>query len=196
MVTESRTLSEAERRQQILTAARSVFEEKGYETATVSDIVQRAGVAQGTFYLYFPSKKDVVVGLARKPMELVARELHSVADTVTSFEDMLRAMVKAGFAVAGEYPDLCLLVHMSDESMTEAKSTDAGRDIMSQGESTFEQAVTSGQLADVEPKIAFEMFHSILTGAMKNACAGQPKERFDEIETAVADTVVRAFVKS
>ena len=195
MVTESRTLSEAERRQQILKAARAVFDEKGYESATVSDIVRRAGVAQGTFYLYFPSKKDVVVGLARKPMELVARDLRAVADTATSFEETLRAMVKAGFAVAREYPDLCQLIHMSGEGMAEAKATDAGRDLTAQGEGMFQQAAASGEMVDVDAKIAFEMFHSVLSGAMKNACAGQTDERFAEIEAAVADTVVRAFVK-
>lgn len=195
MVTESRTLSEAERRQQILGAARAVFDEKGYESATVSDIVRRAGVAQGTFYLYFPSKKAVVVGLARRPMELVAQDLQAVAETVTSFEGTLRAMVKAGFAVARRYPDLCRIIHMSDDSMAEAKSTEAGREITSRGESMFQQAAESGQLADVEPEIAFELFRSILTGAMKNACVGQTDERIDEIEAAVANTVVRAFVK-
>ena len=51
-----------------MTAARSVFDEKGYDNATVSDIVTKAGVAQGTFYLYFDSKKGVVIELARKPM--------------------------------------------------------------------------------------------------------------------------------
>ena len=59
----------------------------------------------------------------------------------------------------------------------------------------FQQAAESGQLADVEPEIAFELFRSILTGAMKNACVGQTDERIDEIEAAVANTVVRAFVK-
>ena len=33
---------------------RKVLREKGYDSTTVSDIVKEAGVAQGTFYLYFP----------------------------------------------------------------------------------------------------------------------------------------------
>ena len=48
MSTSTRTLSEAERREQILAAARAVFDENGYEPATVSEIVRRASVAQGT----------------------------------------------------------------------------------------------------------------------------------------------------
>ena len=58
-----RTETEAVRRAQLLTAARDVFREKGYDGARVSEIVQRAGVAQGTFYLYSPSKPDAAVAL-------------------------------------------------------------------------------------------------------------------------------------
>jgi len=42
------------RRADLLAAARAILAEKGLEAATVSEIVARAGVAQGTFYLYFP----------------------------------------------------------------------------------------------------------------------------------------------
>ena len=48
-----------ERRQQLLDSAREVFSEKGYHRSSVADIIARAGVARGTFYLYFKSKRDV-----------------------------------------------------------------------------------------------------------------------------------------
>jgi AcrR family transcriptional regulator len=44
-------------RQAILDAAEEVFGEKSYERASIAEITQRAGVAQGTFYVYFPDKK-------------------------------------------------------------------------------------------------------------------------------------------
>ena len=43
----------------ILEAARSVFAERGYSDATVDDIANAAGVAKGTVYLYYRSKKDI-----------------------------------------------------------------------------------------------------------------------------------------
>lgn len=48
----------SETKQKLLEAALSVFSEKGYERAKVSDIVAMAEVAQGTFYIHFKSKKD------------------------------------------------------------------------------------------------------------------------------------------
>ncbi len=54
-----RSLARELRREQILEAARGVFAEKGYHNASVSDVVGACGVAQGTFYLYFKSKREV-----------------------------------------------------------------------------------------------------------------------------------------
>jgi AcrR family transcriptional regulator len=46
-------------RERLLTAAVEVFASKGYTATRVSDIVREAGVAQGTFYLYFKSKQAI-----------------------------------------------------------------------------------------------------------------------------------------
>jgi AcrR family transcriptional regulator len=48
-----------ERRQQILELAREVFAKRGYHDAKIEDIVTAAGVARGTFYLYFDDKRAV-----------------------------------------------------------------------------------------------------------------------------------------
>ncbi len=59
--TKSKSGEEAreKRREELLRAAREVFAEKGYHQANVEDIVKRCGLAKGTFYLYFKSKREV-----------------------------------------------------------------------------------------------------------------------------------------
>ncbi len=52
-------LSPEERRSQLLAAARHVFADRGYHKAGVSHIIREAGVARGTFYNYFESKRAV-----------------------------------------------------------------------------------------------------------------------------------------
>jgi AcrR family transcriptional regulator len=51
------------RRQQILDAAVWAFARKGYRGAAISDIVARADVARGTFYLYFESKEQIFLAI-------------------------------------------------------------------------------------------------------------------------------------
>lgn len=52
-------------RQKLLDAAEAELGQSGFARASVASIVRRAGVAQGTFYLYFPSKEEVLRELVR-----------------------------------------------------------------------------------------------------------------------------------
>ncbi len=54
-----------ERRQAILDAAMKVFAQRGYAAATIRAIAREANIAQGTIYLYFPSKRDILLALYR-----------------------------------------------------------------------------------------------------------------------------------
>jgi AcrR family transcriptional regulator len=47
----------------ILEAAGAVFDEQGYEAATISDILARAGVTKGALYFHFPSKEELARGV-------------------------------------------------------------------------------------------------------------------------------------
>jgi AcrR family transcriptional regulator len=52
------------RRQQILDAALRCFSRDGFHNTTTADIVRESGVSQGTLYLYFTTKDDIIVALA------------------------------------------------------------------------------------------------------------------------------------
>ncbi|MCA9584568.1 MAG: TetR/AcrR family transcriptional regulator [Myxococcales bacterium] len=52
-------MDKSERRQQILQHARDVFARRGYHAAKIDEIVATAGVARGTFYLYFEDKRAI-----------------------------------------------------------------------------------------------------------------------------------------
>lgn len=52
------------RRRQLVDAARTVFERRGYGLTTIADITEEAGTSRATFYVYFASKKDVFLVLA------------------------------------------------------------------------------------------------------------------------------------
>src|SRR5262245_49831312 len=59
----SRTKPAADRRAELLDAAKAVFAAKGVGTTTISDVTTAAGVANGTFYLYFESKEQLVAAI-------------------------------------------------------------------------------------------------------------------------------------
>ncbi len=61
-----RVVDREARRAELVSAAAAVFAEHGVANTAVSDIVGAAGVAQGTFYLYFGSKDDAVLAVAER----------------------------------------------------------------------------------------------------------------------------------
>lgn len=88
---------------ELTAAALEVFREKGVASTTVSDIVKAAGVAQGTFYLYFDSKDDVINAVVERMVDTVVEQLELATRLPgATAVDELRAMSQA-------------LVEMSDE---------------------------------------------------------------------------------
>jgi AcrR family transcriptional regulator len=84
-------------RQAILDAAREVFGELGYETATVRDIIRRTGLAAGTFYNYYRSKEEVFAALADDGARRFAPILKGLRGKGHSFETFVRLAIEAYF---------------------------------------------------------------------------------------------------
>jgi AcrR family transcriptional regulator len=101
----------ADRRTELLAAARSVFAKKGYESATVSEIVGRAGVAQGTFYLYFPGKEALAGAFAETLSERFAEVADEKTSRSRSFEAAVAKLVEAAYTVGDEFRDVFLIAN-------------------------------------------------------------------------------------
>jgi AcrR family transcriptional regulator len=77
------------RRNQILEAATRVFAEKGYHRATTKDIASEAEIAEGTIYLYFKNKSDLLIALLKH----LDRETTQGADLTVGLELSPRALL-------------------------------------------------------------------------------------------------------
>ena len=92
-----REQTKVQNRQAILDAAREVFGELGYETATVRDIIRRAGLAAGTFYNYYRSKEEVFAALADDGARRFAPILKGLRGHGHGFEAFVRLAITAYF---------------------------------------------------------------------------------------------------
>jgi AcrR family transcriptional regulator len=66
------------RRAQILDVAKAVFAEKGYHDTKIDDIVARARVARGTFYLYFGDKRAIFEEIVNGCVDLVTQTIYAI----------------------------------------------------------------------------------------------------------------------
>lgn len=94
-----------ERRAQLVTAAREIFGEKGYHEATVDDITRRAGVAKGTFYLYFTEKKEIYYDLVRTFFQHITDIGASVAHEVNTVSEFYARIEKAAFRLFSTFAE-------------------------------------------------------------------------------------------
>jgi AcrR family transcriptional regulator len=86
-------------RQKLLDAAEEVFGQLGYHNAGIVEITQKADVALGTFYLYFPDKKAIFVDLVRA---LNTRLRATISERIRDIDDRLEQEV-VGFETFFEY---------------------------------------------------------------------------------------------
>ncbi|NBM20011.1 TetR family transcriptional regulator [Streptomyces sp. GC420] len=88
-----RELRKAATRKALHDAARRLFEEHGYEQTTVRDIATAAGVTERTFFRYFPSKEDLVLGEVLDLIPALQDLVRSRPDDEPPYEAALRAVL-------------------------------------------------------------------------------------------------------
>jgi AcrR family transcriptional regulator len=79
----------AQRREQILKAALEIFSQKGYDAATIPEIANLAGIATGTIYIYYPSKRELFTSVMEG---LVATPLVGIFEKASTEEFPIAAM--------------------------------------------------------------------------------------------------------
>jgi TetR/AcrR family fatty acid metabolism transcriptional regulator len=78
---------------QIIEAAVKVFAKKGFYNAKVSEIAREASVADGTIYLYFKNKDDILISLFEEKMHLLIQKVDEVVSQVDDPLEKIRAFV-------------------------------------------------------------------------------------------------------
>lgn len=89
-----------ERQKKIIVAATEIFAEKGYAATSTREIAQQAGVAEGTIFRHYRTKKDLLLSIVTPTMirlmaPLIIKDINKVLnDDYEKFEDFLRAMIE------------------------------------------------------------------------------------------------------
>jgi len=92
-----------EKRERILSAAERVFARRGFFAARVSEIAKDAGVADGTIYLYFKSKDELLISLFEARMKQVNAALRAAVAAAPPAEQ-LGAFIRAYLRLVHEEP--------------------------------------------------------------------------------------------
>ncbi|CCQ98759.1 transcriptional regulator of fatty acids degradation (TetR/AcrR family) [[Clostridium] ultunense Esp] len=96
----------------IIRAAIRVFATHGYHNAQVSKIAREANVADGTIYLYFESKADVLISLFQETMGLYVEKLKEKLALIDDPEEQLRLLIHSHFESLAHDKDLAIVTQI------------------------------------------------------------------------------------
>ncbi|MCP4570999.1 MAG: TetR family transcriptional regulator [bacterium] len=101
-----------EKKQRILDAAVIEIARRGYHATTVAMIARRAGVADGTIYLYFQHKEEILSSLFERAMGRFIAAGRERLQTVTGAKERLRAIVELHLGLVGGDRDLAIITQV------------------------------------------------------------------------------------
>lgn len=155
-----------DKREAILRAAIRVFANNGYFNSKVADIAREAGVADGTVYLYFKSKEEILHSIFDRKMEEAIAEGRKQIDGVSDPREKLRRIANLHLERLGADRDLAVVFQVELRGSTkfmEEFSAAGFAEYLGLIRSTIEEGQrTSVFRADLNPKVAAK----ILFGAL------------------------------
>lgn len=100
------SVAKSNKRERILNSALKLFARKGFYNAKVSEIASEAGVADGTIYLYFKNKDDLLISLFEDRMDWINRRLVDELDKTEGIVEQIRRYIHLHLTLAQVAPDL------------------------------------------------------------------------------------------
>jgi AcrR family transcriptional regulator len=156
------------REKQILDAALLVFSRQGFDKATVPDIARQAGIAVGTIYNYYPSKRELFVAVIRNliitPSLLELIDNLPRGDITVTFKHILQnrfELMKSG--LVSRIPTL-MADAQRDPELKALWNKQFLQPFLSRMENVYRQLMVSGRYRRLEPTIAVHCIGGMLLG--------------------------------
>lgn len=162
----------ADKREAILRAAIKIFARKGYFTSKVADIAGEAGIADGTVYLYFKSKDEILHSIFDQAMERFIAEGRDELAKIDSPVERLRKIAELHLQRLGADRDLAVVFQVELRGSTKymQEFSAAGfHDYLEVIRKTIEDGQNSGVLrSDIKPVICAKILYGALDEMVTN----------------------------
>ncbi len=159
---------EGDKRERILRAATKVFARKGFYATKVSEVAKAAGVADGTIYLYFKSKDDLLVSLFEDRILLLLSTLERALGARPTPEERLRCVIEMQLGLLEGERDLAEVITVNLRQSTKLMKQYAAPKFMLYLD-TIARVVAEGQRSgafrsDVSPHLVARTIFGALDG--------------------------------
>lgn len=180
-------MDKVQRREELLKAARDVFASKGYHDAKIDDIVAGAGVAKGTFYLYFPDKRSVLEELVDGLFARMGAAILKV-DPSSDVESQVKHNIRAVLAVLLDDPGLTQVL-LSYAAGLDPAFVEKIQSFYGGTKKLLERALHEGQQLGIVGPGDTEMWATFTIGALKELLADLPRSGRIRTREALVDEI-------
>ncbi|BAQ11675.1 transcriptional regulator [Bacillus sp. OxB-1] len=146
---------------QIVDAAVIVIAENGYHQAQVSKIAKEAGVADGTIYLYFKNKEDILINVFREKMAIFINELEEILKRNHTVSELLYALIENHFRILHEDRHLAIVTQLELRQSNKELRTRINnvlREYLALLDQILKKGIENGELdADLDIRLARQM---------------------------------------
>ena len=189
----------ADKRERIIEAAVDVFAERGFHQARVSDIAKRAGVADGTIYLYFKNKEDLLLSIFEEKMDVVLAGLREALASIDDPVERVRSFARYHFSQVRDNRSaaevLQVELRLSNKFLKEYRPEKLWEYLEVFAEITREGQARGIFRSDLDPFVTMWAFFGALDELAMQWVLSRRPNRF-EIDTAaeqVADVFIRGM---
>jgi TetR/AcrR family fatty acid metabolism transcriptional regulator len=184
-----------DKRSAILRAGVTVFAEKGYFNSKVADVARAAGIADGTVYLYFKSKEEILHSIFDQAMEEFIAEGKRELTSIDSPVDRLKKVAELHLKRLSEDRDLAIVFQVELRGSTkfmEEFSAAGFHEYLDVIRKTIEQGQKAGLFrGDVKAVVCAKVFYGALDEMVTNWILSKKSYPLEPM----ADEVLKIFLK-
>ena len=184
---------------EILEAARKVFAKRGFDQTTVDGIAAAAGIAKGTLYLYFHSKREIYLGALKRDVLALHAETTSRVAACDTIEEKIRAFISTRVRYLEENRDFFKIYYseFANFFIPLASAPKGFRELYLQQarmlESVLREAVKRGTIRKVCPHTTALRIYDMTLGLVAQRLHGWSKTNVEEDMELLFDLLWRGI---
>ncbi|WP_232697681.1 TetR/AcrR family transcriptional regulator [Brevibacillus daliensis] len=177
-----------EKQRRIMQASVKLFASKGFHASSTSEIAKEAGVAEGTIFRYYKSKKDILIAavapvLIKFAKPFIFRDIFKILEEANKdnkpFEEVLIKLINNRFellAMNMKHFRVLLQEAFFHEELREAVLTSISLEAKKLGQQFVKQRIDSGELRNLPPEIIIRVAVSSVMGILLFKHVVDPEE--------------------
>ena len=185
---------------QIIDAAVIVIAEYGYHQAQVSKIAKQAGVADGTIYLYFKNKEDILISLFEEKMGEFVEKIEEEIAGVQSASEKLSLLINKHFDILSSDPHLAIVTQLElrqSNKELRLKINTVLKGYLALVDNVLREGMENGEFkSDLNYKLARQMIFGTLDEIVTTWVMNEQKYQLKSLSKDVHNLIIAGLAQS